>query len=256
MVLDFEHFASQMRLKYVFPGKNKEIHPFYIISNWNPPVQPSVALESYLGEVKSHLAEIEITKPKCNLSHKEHQARTHEGSTTVRLVYCITSYRWLHFVLCSAGYITGTVTLWLEDSMDCWFDGSVVRWIDASMDRWFDGSVDRMFDGLLVQCWLFSGDLLKSIWIGWPQVLKTKLGFRAVSQNPFISTRLGFRAILQNPFISVCKCCDCLCILLCFGISSRVFILLVYKKVKLTLSIHIALPLICEWGFASLVEVI
>ena len=48
-----------MRLKYVFHGKNKEIHPFYVKSNWNPLVRPPVGLESYLEEVKSHLAEIE-----------------------------------------------------------------------------------------------------------------------------------------------------------------------------------------------------
>ena len=65
-----------MRLKYVFHGKNKEIHPFYVKSNWNPLVRPPVGLESYLEKVKSHLAEIEITKPKCNLSVKEHQALT------------------------------------------------------------------------------------------------------------------------------------------------------------------------------------
>ena len=69
--LDFEDFAKRMRLKYIFHGKKKEIHPFYVKSNWNPPVQPSVALESYLEEVKSHLAEIEITKPKYNLSRKD-----------------------------------------------------------------------------------------------------------------------------------------------------------------------------------------
>ena len=80
----------------MFHGKNEKIHPFYVKSNWNPPVQPSVALKSYLEEVKSHLAEIEITKPKCNLSRKEHQAlielkqntdinikKADKGSTTV-----------------------------------------------------------------------------------------------------------------------------------------------------------------------------
>ena len=80
----------------MFHGKNKKIHPFYVKSNWNPPVQPSVALESYLEEGKSHLAEIEITKPTCNLSRKEHQAfielkqntdinikKADKGSTTV-----------------------------------------------------------------------------------------------------------------------------------------------------------------------------
>ena len=42
-----------MRLKYMFHGKNREVHPFYVKSDWNPPVQPSVALESYLEEIKS-----------------------------------------------------------------------------------------------------------------------------------------------------------------------------------------------------------
>ena len=78
-----------MRLKYVFHEKNRELHPFYVKSDWNPPVQPSVALESYLKEVKSQLA-------KNNLSCKEHEALTElkqntdinlkkadKGSTTV-----------------------------------------------------------------------------------------------------------------------------------------------------------------------------
>ena len=56
-----------MRLKYMFHGKNREVHPFYVKCDWNPPVQPSVALESYLKEVKSQLAEIKITKPKNKL---------------------------------------------------------------------------------------------------------------------------------------------------------------------------------------------
>ena len=65
-----------MHLKYMFHGKNREVHPFYVKSDWNPPVQPSVALESYLEEVKSQLAEIKITKPKNYLSRKEHEALT------------------------------------------------------------------------------------------------------------------------------------------------------------------------------------
>ena len=69
--LDFEDFAKRIRLKYIFHSKKKEINPFYVKSNWNPPVQPSVARESYLKEVISHLAEIEITKAKCNLSRKD-----------------------------------------------------------------------------------------------------------------------------------------------------------------------------------------
>ena len=63
-----------MHLKYMFHGKNREVHPFYVKSDWNSPAQPSVALESYLEEVKSQLAEIKITKPKNYLSRKEHEA--------------------------------------------------------------------------------------------------------------------------------------------------------------------------------------
>ena len=39
--------------------------------NWMPPLQPSVALESYLENVKVKLAEITVTKPKDNLSRNE-----------------------------------------------------------------------------------------------------------------------------------------------------------------------------------------
>ena len=49
-----------MHLKYMFLGKNREVYPFYVKSDWNQPVQPSVALESYPKEVKSQLAEIKI----------------------------------------------------------------------------------------------------------------------------------------------------------------------------------------------------
>ena len=142
-------------------------------------------------------------------------------------------------------WIVGSMDRWFDGSMDWWFsgllvrwfDGSLVRWIGGSMVRWIGGSLVRWFDGSMVRCWLFSGDLLKAIWIRWPQVLKTKLGFRAIFQNPFISV------------------CDRLCILLCFSINSRVFVLFVYKKVQLTLSTHIVPPLMCDWGFSSLVEV-
>ena len=63
------------RPKYMFHGKNRDVHPFYVKSDWNPPVQPLEALESYLEEVKSKLAEIEINL-KNNLSRKEHEALT------------------------------------------------------------------------------------------------------------------------------------------------------------------------------------
>ena len=60
-----------MRLQYIFHGQNNEPHPFHVKSNWMPPVQPSVALESYLENVKAQLAEITVTKPSNNLSRDE-----------------------------------------------------------------------------------------------------------------------------------------------------------------------------------------
>ena len=73
---DFEQFARRMRLQYIFHGQNKEPHPFHVKSNWMPQVQPSVALESYLENVKIQLAEIPIAKPKNNLSRNEVKALT------------------------------------------------------------------------------------------------------------------------------------------------------------------------------------
>ena len=80
----------------MFHRKKWDVHPFYVKCDWNPPVQPSVAFESYLEEVKSQLAGMKITKPKNNLSCKEHKALTElkqnkeinlkkadKGSTTV-----------------------------------------------------------------------------------------------------------------------------------------------------------------------------
>ena len=55
-------------------GAEKEQLPFYVKSNWNSPVQQSVALESYSEEVKISLAEINLTKPKNNLPPAEREA--------------------------------------------------------------------------------------------------------------------------------------------------------------------------------------
>ena len=76
LLLDFEHFARRMRLKYIFHKENKEPYPFHVKSDWNPPVQKSVALESYLERVKIQIAEIKPIKPKNNLSHNEYKALT------------------------------------------------------------------------------------------------------------------------------------------------------------------------------------
>ena len=74
LMQDFNQFARRMRLQYIYHGEDKTQHPFHVKSNWNPPVQPSVALESYLEEVKLQLAEMEITKPKNNLPYNERKA--------------------------------------------------------------------------------------------------------------------------------------------------------------------------------------
>lgn len=71
---DFKAFARRMRLQYILYGQDKEPHPFHVKSNWEPPVQPSVTLESYLEEVKTELAEVKILKPKHNLPKNERKA--------------------------------------------------------------------------------------------------------------------------------------------------------------------------------------
>ena len=58
VLLDFKHFSRRMHLQYIFHNKDKEQHPFHIKSDWKPPVQPSVSLETYLEEVEVQLAEI------------------------------------------------------------------------------------------------------------------------------------------------------------------------------------------------------
>ena len=74
LLQDFNDFARRMRLQYIFHGKNEEPHPFHVKSNWEPPVQPSVALQSYLERVKFQLAEIQISRPKNNLPPAERKA--------------------------------------------------------------------------------------------------------------------------------------------------------------------------------------
>ena len=74
LLKDFAAFERRMRLQFIFHGRDKKPHPFHVKSNWEPPIQPSVALETYLEEVKTQLAEIQISKPKNNLPTKEHLA--------------------------------------------------------------------------------------------------------------------------------------------------------------------------------------
>ena len=74
LLRDYDNFARRMRLRYIFHGQDREPHPFHVKSTWKPPVQPSVALESYLEEVRTQLAEVKLTKPKNNLPPEEREA--------------------------------------------------------------------------------------------------------------------------------------------------------------------------------------
>ena len=50
------------------PESKNEPHPFHVKSDWELPVQPSLALETFLEEVKLELASIEFSdKPKDNI---------------------------------------------------------------------------------------------------------------------------------------------------------------------------------------------
>ena len=74
LLQDFNQFARRMHLQYMFYEVDKEIHPFHVKSNWVPPVQLSVALETYLEEVKIQLAELKFKKPNKNLPQNEYRA--------------------------------------------------------------------------------------------------------------------------------------------------------------------------------------
>ena len=76
LLMDLKEFASRMQLQFIFHGKDNNIHPFYVKSNWKPPIQRSVALESYLEEIKLQPAQITITRPKNSLPLSEKQAIT------------------------------------------------------------------------------------------------------------------------------------------------------------------------------------
>ena len=85
-----------MILLYIYHGQNIESHPSHVKSTWISQVQHSVALESYLENVKTQLNAIKIIKPQNNLSRNEVKAlkelknnpaidlkKTNKGTTTV-----------------------------------------------------------------------------------------------------------------------------------------------------------------------------
>ena len=74
LLRDFEQFARRMIILYTFHGQSREPHPFHVKSTWISQVQHSVALESYLENVKTQFAEIKIIQPNNNLSSNEVKA--------------------------------------------------------------------------------------------------------------------------------------------------------------------------------------
>ena len=67
----FTILQDELRLQYIFNGKDNKPHSFHVKSNWEPPVQPSVALESNLERIKFRFAGVHITKPENNLPPAE-----------------------------------------------------------------------------------------------------------------------------------------------------------------------------------------
>ena len=65
-----------MRLQFIYHGKDKNIHPFGVKSNWEPPVQQSVTLESYLNKKLKYSLRTPITKAIPNLPLNERKAIT------------------------------------------------------------------------------------------------------------------------------------------------------------------------------------
>ena len=74
LIRDFNSFARSLRLKYIFADSKSNPHPFYVRSNWQPPPQPSAALENYLEQTKLEIANITFTDVKDNLSANQRRA--------------------------------------------------------------------------------------------------------------------------------------------------------------------------------------
>ena len=74
LLKDVEAFTRSMRLQYIFANSKSKPHQFHVKSNWQPPPQPSVALESYLERTKYEIASITFSPVRDNLSAKQRQA--------------------------------------------------------------------------------------------------------------------------------------------------------------------------------------
>ena len=73
LINDFHNFTRTMRLKYLFANSESKPHPFHVNSKWQPPPQPSVALENYLERTKFEIATTVFSDARDNLSAKQRQ---------------------------------------------------------------------------------------------------------------------------------------------------------------------------------------
>ena len=74
LIKDFNTFNRNMRLKFLYADRNSKPHPFHVKSNWQPPPQPSVALQNCLERTKYEIATILFCDTQDNLSAKEREA--------------------------------------------------------------------------------------------------------------------------------------------------------------------------------------
>ena len=74
LIKDFNNFTRNMSFKFLFAARNSKPHPFHVKSNWQPPPQPSVALENYLERTKYEIATTSFCDTQDNLSAKEREA--------------------------------------------------------------------------------------------------------------------------------------------------------------------------------------
>jgi len=73
LIKDLNQFTRTVRLKYIFANSKNKPHPFHVKSSWQPPPQPSVALECYLERTKHEIASVVFSDTKDNLTAKQSQ---------------------------------------------------------------------------------------------------------------------------------------------------------------------------------------
>ena len=86
LLKDFQVFTHYMRLQYIFADSAGKPHLFHVKSNWQPPPQPSVALESHLERTKFEIDSITFSNEKDNLSAQQREAlKTLSGNKEINL---------------------------------------------------------------------------------------------------------------------------------------------------------------------------